>query len=159
MAKDPNEVRKQLEALTGREIQADDAQLKFLRFPVGTYDYSDGHVSSHSIFFPSMRCDNTRLLDASGTSITGADGRRVFRLSQFVCLPQHRLLVAPVNLVATPSAADPFYVTTAHTLIDPNDFSKSDVEITVFGWDRQGNPAPSLVFHWRCRVQSAIIIL
>jgi hypothetical protein len=159
MAVNHDEVKKQLEALAGRELQVEAAQLRFLRYPAGTYDFGDGSVSSHSIFFPSMRCDNTRLLDAGGTALTGADGRRVFRLSQFVCLPQHRLLIAPVNLLATPSASDPFYVTTAHTLIDSNDLLKSDVEITVFGWDRQGNPAPNLAIHWRCRVQSAIIIL
>lgn len=159
MAVDPDDVRKRLEALAGRELEVEAAQLRFLRFPVGTYDFADGFVSSQSIFFPSMRCDNTRLLDAGGTAVTGADGRRVFRLSHFVCLPQHRLLIAPVNLLATPSASGPFYVTTAHALIDPNDLLKSDVEITVFGWDREGNPAPNLALHWRCRVQSAIIIL
>ena len=159
MAGNPEDVKKKLEALVGHEIPAEAAQLKFLRYPAGAYDYSDGYVASISIFFPGLGCDNTRLLDASGGSSTGADGKRVFRLSHFVCLPQHRLLVAPVNVLATPSSTGPFFVTTTHTLVDPNDILKSDVEITVFGWDPTGAPAPNLGFHWRVRVQSAIIIL
>ena len=158
MAGDPEDVKKQLEALGGREILVESAQLKFLRYPVGAYDYSDGLVASHSIFFPSKRCDNAKLLDVSGSSSTGTDGKRAFRLSDYVCF-QHRLLQAPVNVLATPSSTAPFFVTTSHALVDPNDLLKSDVEITVFGWDANGNPAPNLAFHWRCRVQSAIIIL
>jgi hypothetical protein len=64
-----------------------------------------------------------------------------------------------VNVLATPSSTGPFFVTTTHTLVDPNDILKSDVEITVFGWDPTGAPAPNLGFHWRVRVQSAVIIL
>jgi hypothetical protein len=159
VATDPGDVKKQIEAIAGREIQVEAEQLKFLWYPTGAYDYSDGFVGRQHIFLPGLRCEPAKLLDASGASLTGSDGKRVFRLSQFVCLPQHRLLSEPVNVLATPRSKEPFFVTTLHSLVDPNDILRSDVEIIVFGWDRNGDPAPDLSFHWRCRVHSAIVIL
>ncbi len=158
---DPQDLKKQLENIAGREIPVDAEQLKLLlRFPVGAYDYSDsGFVASQSIFLPGVRCNSARLLDVSGASYTGSDGKRVFRLSEFMCLPRERLLMEPVNVLATARSTKPFFVTTTHALVDPNDFLRSDVEITVFGWDANERPAPGLSFHWRCRVQTGIVIL
>jgi hypothetical protein len=155
MATDPQDVKKQIEAIAGREIHVEAEQVKFLWYPVGAYDYSDGFVAWQHIFLPGMRCYDGRLLDASGASYTDADGKRVLRLSQFVCLPQSRLLSEPVNVLATPRSKEPFFVTTLHALVDQNDFLRSDVEIIFFGWNRNGDPAPNLSFHWRCRVHLA----
>jgi hypothetical protein len=44
VATDPGDVKKQIEAIAGREIQAEAEQLKFLWYPTGAYDYSDGFV-------------------------------------------------------------------------------------------------------------------
>jgi hypothetical protein len=160
MATRPQDVKKQLESIAGREIQVEAEQLKLLLwYAVGAYDYTDGYIASQSIVLPGVRCNSARLLDASGASYTGSDGKRVFRLSEFVCLPQHRLLIEPVNVLATARTTKPFFVTTTHALVDPNDILRSDLEITVYGWDANGRPAPDLSFHWRCRVHSAVVIL
>jgi len=159
MKDDPEDVKKQLEAIAGRELHVEAAQLKFLWYPAGVYDYSDGYVALQNVILPGLRCNAARLLDASGASQTGPDGKQVFRLSEFVCLPQQRLLSEPVNVLATVHSTSPFFVTTTHSLIDQNDILRSDLEITVCGWDSNGAPAPNLAFHWRCRVHSATSIL
>ena len=159
MKDEPADVKKQLEAIVGREVHAEAAQLRFLWYPAGAYDYSDGYVALQNAVLPGLRCNAARLLDVSGASYTGRDGKRVFRLSDFVCLPQHRLLSEPVNVLATARSTSPFFVTTTHSLVDQNDILRSDVEITVCGWDSNGAAAPDLSFHWRCRVHSATIIL
>ena len=160
MATRPQDLKKQLEDIAGREIHVEAEQLKLvLWYPVGAYDYTNGYVASQSIFLPGVRCAEAKLLDASGGSWTGSDGKRVFRLSEFVCLPQHRLLMEPVNLLATGRSTKPFFLTATHKVVDPNDILRSDVEITVYGWDANGKPAPDLSFHWRCRVVSGVVIL
>jgi hypothetical protein len=159
MATEPEDIKKKIEAIAGREINVETEQLKSLWYPAAAYDYSDGYINWQHIFLPGMRCDNARLLDASGASYTDASGRRVFRLSQFVCLPQYRFLSEPVNLLATPRSKDPYYVTAVHLLLDESDFLRSDVEIAIFGWDRNGAPAPELPFHWRCRVHLGTPVL
>ena len=68
MKDDPEDVRKQLEAIAGREIHVEAAQLKFLWYPAGAYDYSDGYVALQNVFLPGLRCNAARLLDASGAS-------------------------------------------------------------------------------------------
>jgi hypothetical protein len=160
MATRPQDTKKQLESIAGREIEVEAEQLKFLMwYFVGAYDYTDGYVASQHVVLPGMRCNSAKLLDASGASRTGSDGKRTFRLSEFVCLPQHRLLSEPVNVLATAREAKPRFVTTTHTLVDANDILRSDLEVTVYGWDANGRPAPDLWFHWRCRVHSAVVIL
>lgn len=160
MAIRPQDLKKQLEGIAGREIPFEADQLKlFLWYAVGAYDYADGQVASQSIVLPGVRCSSARLLDASGASYTGSDGKRTFRVSDFVCLGQHRLLMEPVNVLATARSTKPCFVTTTYSLVDPTDILRSDVEITVHGWDVDGRPAPDLSFHWRCRLQSGVIIL
>ncbi|HEX5411132.1 MAG TPA: hypothetical protein VFZ27_04655 [Terriglobia bacterium] len=155
----PKEVKKHLEAAAGREIDIPADRLINLWYPTGVHDYTDGRIAWRSIIalFP-PRCDSATLLDASGASTTGADGKRVFKLSDVVCLPPQRLLAEPINLLATPRSASPFYVTTEHQLLNPGDFS-SDVQLTVHAWDKNGAAAPNVTFDWRCRVVSLPVIL
>ena len=159
MATDAEDVKRQLEAIAGRELQVEPGLVKFLWFAAGAYDYADGQVVWQSVVLPGRHCDHARLLDVSGASYTGPDGKRVILLSDAMCLPQHRLLSEPVNLLATARSEKPCFVTTTHSLINPTDVLQSDLEITVFSWDATGAAAPNVPFHWRCRVHSATVLL
>ena len=154
---DPAEVKKQLEAIAGRTIEISPEQIKLFSFPVGAHDVTDGTVEWENIFgFKS--CIASSLLDASGAVTTGTAGNVTFLLSNVICLPQVRSLAEPVHLVATaqnPTNPTPFYVTTTHAIVAGG----TDVQVTVFAWDAKGNPAPSVLVHWRCRVVSNPIIL
>jgi hypothetical protein len=150
----PTEVKKQLEAIAGQEIDAAPEQIISLWFPVGAHDYNSGTVLWRSAILPGRNCVSSSLLDASGASSTGAAGNRVFLLSDFICLPQVRSLAEPINVVATARSTAPFYVTVTHTLVN----NATDVQITVFAWDAKGNPAPNVTFDWRCRLVSNPII-
>ncbi|PYJ44810.1 MAG: hypothetical protein DME50_17315 [Verrucomicrobia bacterium] len=153
----PANIKKELEAFTGHKIDFSAEQLiKVLRYPIGAYDYTDGSAAWRSIIiFPGKSCSDATLLDVSGVSFTEADGTRAFLLSDFVCLPQLRSLAEPINVLATARSTTPFFVTTAHALVN----NGTDVQITIFAWDAKGAPAPNVTFDWRCRVVSNQIIV
>jgi|SRR5262245_7330717 len=150
-------IKKQLEALTGHKINNSEQLVKVFRNPLGTYDYTDGSAAWSWIFWPKGKtCSDATLLDASGVSFTGADGKRVFLLSDYVCFSQFgRSLAEPINVVATAQSTGPFFVTATHALIN----NGTDVQITVFAWDAKGAAAPNVTVDWRCRVVSIPIIL
>jgi hypothetical protein len=150
---DPAEVKKQLEAMAGQEVDITPDQIAILQFPLGAHDITEGVVASRIIFPPRKICTPSPLLDASGAAFTGAAGNVTFLLSNVICLPPVRSLAEPVNLLATAHSTTPFYVTTTHTLV-----AGTDVQITLFAWDPKGNPAPNVSVHWRCRVVSNQII-
>jgi hypothetical protein len=155
---DSEDVKKKLEHLAGRELTIPPEQLNKLRFPVGAYDYSDGGASWQYLFLPGLSCVNARLLDASGASYSGPDGKRVVRLSDVVCLGDWRLLEEPVNVLATARSAKPFFATNMHSLISPSDPHHSDIEITFFVWDANGEAASNVSFDWRCRAVILAVI-
>ncbi len=150
----PAEVKKQLEAIAGHAVDISPEQAISLWFPVGAYDYTDGNASWRSIIIAGKRCNTATLLDVSGVSSTGADGKRVFLLSDFVCFPLVRSLGDPTNVLATARATNAVFVTATHTLVNNN----TDVQITVFAWNANGTPAANITFDWRCRVVSNQII-
>ena len=162
MAKKPrkaakSEAKARLEALAGYDIDEATAQSKSWWMPIGAYSFSDGLVTWRNIIrFLPKSCNDARLLDVSGVSSTGGDGKRVFRLSEFVCFGTINSLAEPINVVATPLANTPGFLTAQHQLIPA---TVDDVEITIFAWDANGVPAPNVVFDWRCRVVSNVIIL
>ena len=85
------------------------------------------------------------LVDLTGFSNTGSDGKIVFRLMSF----QNGFQVdttQPFNVIATARGGVPVSLTVDYTPVESGDF-----EITVFAWDTQGNPAPNVTFDWRCR--------
>src|SRR5262245_64185903 len=94
-----------------------------------------------------MSCLDAELLDVSGASYSGADGKRVVRLSYVVCLRDDYLLVEPINVLATVRSVEPFFVTNTHALISPT--NPTDLEITFFAWDNTGQAAPHVYFVWR----------
>ena len=154
----PAEVKKQLEALTGRDLNVPADLLIKLWYPAGTYSYNDGYACFRSLFLPfpgRKSCSGANLLDVCGSSSTAADGSLIFQISQVVCFPEVRVLAEPINVVVTPRSSGPFFVTQTHALVNGD----ADVEISVFTWDAAGKPAPNIAFDWRCRVVSVPIIL
>jgi hypothetical protein len=156
-AKSPNpaDVKKQLEAIAGHEIDLGPEQLINLWYPAGAYDYTNGSSVLKSFLLPGKQCNSATLLDVSGFSSTTAAGNRVFLLSDFVCLPPVRSFAEQINVIATASSATPIFVTTTHALIN----NATDVQITIFAWDANGVAAPNVGFNWRCRLVSNQIIV
>src|SRR5262245_35431129 len=76
MEPDPEDVKKKLEAIVGRELVVTPEQLINSRFPTSTYEYSVGKVAWQHIFLPGMSCLDAELFDVSGASYSGADGKR-----------------------------------------------------------------------------------
>ena len=155
------DVKKQLEAIAGKKLDVTEEQLRFLRWPVGAHDFTDGTVLWKSFIIVGQSCVPSTLLDASGVSFSGANGQVTFLLSSFICLPLVRSLAEPVNLLATARSDSPFFVTLTHKMVpDPNSpQSFNDVEITAYVWDANGAPAPGVAFDWRCRVVSNQVIV
>ncbi len=95
-------------------------------------------------------------LDVSGVCSTGSDGKSVFRVMTFVPY-ELETLAEPVHIVATPHGSVPSFLTVEHTLVSNGE--AGDIEITVYAWDPNGNPAPDVVFDWRCRLNGVVIEL
>jgi hypothetical protein len=163
-------VKKKLEEVAGRSIDASDQELalSFVR-PIASSTYLSAHeppndswVTKERLIFPKPFCVDSQLLDTAGRSQTGPDGKIVFRLSSFLCgRDSIGAFEEPVNLVATPQGTSPAYITMVHELIpvDPAGDWFSDVQITAFSWGPNGAAAPSVSFYWRCRVVADVIIL
>jgi hypothetical protein len=120
-------------------------------YPAASYNFepTDSYTAwrSHVVAFPPKQCYDSHLLDVTGSWATGSDGKATLLLSEFVCLPRDLSFAVPVNVVATPNSADPFFLTIQHSLI-----GLADVEIKVWTWDANGAAAPGVPFDWRCRV-------
>lgn len=160
MSKKLAELKKQLESIAGKKIDIMEEQLIKLFFNVASFSGQDGNVTTTSIILPSKNCYNTGLLDVSGYSFTGADGKRIFLLSEFICTDAVPLYLEPANVVVTPNATSPCYATMSRRLT-PNPNAPgifSDVQITVFTWDPSGAPAPNIGFDWRCRVPQVTLL-
>jgi hypothetical protein len=158
------EIKRQLEAAAGHPLDISQDQLHWLTYPVGTYAYfgtDEGATSTWaSIFLARKFCNPATLLDVCGASSTGADGKRVFLLSQVVCSLSGYTLSEPVTIVATPLSQTPFLVTLTYALVvnPQNPQVDTDLQITVFAWDTNGAPAANVGFHWRCRLPASAVI-
>ena len=155
------DVKTQLEKATGKESDVAAEQLAFFSFPVGSSFYEENSQTTWRwIIFEGKFCNSpVRLLDATGRTATGADGKRVFLLSDFICSDTNSF-AEPVFLLATPKTATACYVTLMHELVrNPDSPIFNDLQITAFTWKPNGEPAPNIPFDWRCRVVSNIIIL
>lgn len=147
-----HELKKQLEEALGHKVALDMVQKLNFWAPVSTWVITtpDSHVQWQNllvgIFKPYCVAQNT--LDVASGGTTGSDGKSVFRLRAFVCIDPRDSFAAPVNVVATPNSADPFFLTVQHSLVNGGE----DVEITVSVWDPTGAPAQGIAFDWRCRV-------
>ena len=157
------ELKARLEEIAGRKLDMTDEQLLFLRWPVSSSTYEttlssddDAWVSNHTVFPPRLTCEDSHLLDTCGYSTTGNNGQVTFLLSSVLC-PRNNLnsFYEPVNLLATPQATAPFFMTVSHKLIT----NGSDVQITAYAWKPDGAPAANVSFYWRCRLPAFTIIL
>jgi hypothetical protein len=154
------ELKKQLEAVTGKEIDASPEQLAAFAYPAGSAFYEENsQVLWRRIIFPGKFCVSpVTLLDASGRSSTGTNGTIVFLLSSFICSDINSFS-EPVFLLATPHVASACYITMTHQIVpDQNHPGYNDVQITAHAWGPNGTPAPNISFDWRCRVVSNPII-
>jgi hypothetical protein len=146
------ELKKQLEAISGHEIDASAERLIQWSYRVSLSSYGDGVVMSRRLIVPGKSCVQASalgasLLDVSSRSSTGADGQQVFLLSAFIC-SSNNSFADPISLVVTPNAATPCYATMTRTLMpDPNaPGSFNDLQVTVFTWDTNGVAAPNIGF-------------
>ncbi len=154
------ELKKQIEKIVGRDIEAEPGQLINLAHPVGSAYYEEGsQVTWYRTFFPGKFCVSpVTLLDASGHSSTGADGTRVFLLSTFICSSLNSFS-EPAYLLATPKTASACFITLTHQIVpDQNHPGYNDVQVTAHSWGPNGTAAANVPFDWRCRVVSNPII-
>ena len=132
----------------------EDQLIGLTKYKVAVYSTQLGIVTTTHFLLPWKSCEGTNLLDVSGYSATGADGKRIFLLSDFIrdkfsYLHPANVLVTPMPI--TPSPCYTHQMSRALKL-DPNSPSLfNDVEITVFTWNPTGTPAPNITFDWRCR--------
>jgi hypothetical protein len=149
------ENKKQMEAILGEKISDDAIQLIKTRVPVAIYTKTPGITTHrHQLAALPNVCYANDVMDVSGFAVTGNNGQRVFKLSEFIC-SSGKDYNHPINVVATPYSAKPFFLTVQHSLLNNGE----DVEITVFAWDANGAPAPEVYFNWRCRVEIPLRIL
>jgi len=161
------EVKKDLDEIAGRKTDMSAEQLLAFAYPIASSTYlsnpqlnieNDAWVTSERIIFPVPFCTNSSILDTSGVTETGTDGKIVFLLHNFLC---GRLgsFAEPVNLLATPQGASANYVTMTHEALANTALSLfTDVQITAFSWNPDGTVAPNVRFYWRCRVVANVII-
>jgi len=152
------ELKKQLEGISGQKIDASPEQLIPFFFRVSLLSSEDGVIMSRSIIFPGKSCSQAsalpaNLFDVSSRSSTGANGKAVFLLSDFICSTINSF-AEPVNVVVTQNATTPCYATMTHVLVpNPNvPGAFNDLQITVFTFKPNGTAAPNVSFDWRCRL-------
>ena len=154
------EVKAALEVIAGRKISpavpADVLNLFYYlgtcvrTLPPGDQQFPASFTTWRNLIIDpdTTHTSDAPLLDVSGVSSTGSDGKSVFQVSTFVGFIINGL--EPINIVATPRGALPFFLTVEHKTLFP------DVEITVYAWDPQGNPGPNVEFYWRCRLAQPV---
>jgi hypothetical protein len=124
-----------------------------------TYDYPTSVITYKSLLYPEATLESLApSLDVSGVCSTGSDGRGVFRVMTFIPY-ELEALAEPVHIVATPRGSVPSFLTVEHTLVSSDTSEAGDIEITVYAWDPNGNPAPGVVFDWRCRLNGFVVEL
>lgn len=159
----PDQIKRQIEAIVGHEIEETEEQLISLWYPIGSHVFEqDASVAWKFLFTQAKSCRAETLLDASGKGTTGTDGKRVFKLTDFVCmtLGDRYELLEPVNIVATPRSITSVFVTTDYVAVTSGSPpSTIDLQLTIFAWDANGAPAANVNFHWRCRVPYRYTIL
>ena len=149
------EIQEDLKAILGEEFSPEAAgRLNLVQAVASSTVSNDAVTTLRNLVVPRPnRCYGTRLLDVSGFWFTGNDGKRTFRLTDFICHTGERF-GQPINVVATPLSPTACFLTLNHTLVDDG----ADVEIEVWSWDAAGAAAPGVSFDWRCRVELPIII-
>ena len=160
------DTKKHLEAILGNKLSDDEVQLIQVVFPVASHTLTadeNSFTALRNLLIPRPNeCRSAHLLDISGLAATDNNGKRVFRLSEFICHsspPAANQFQQPINVVATPRSITPCFLTVTHSLANTASLNAADVEIKVFTWAADGAPAPNVTFDWRCRVDIPNIIV
>jgi hypothetical protein len=157
-----SDVKKALETILGHELSDEALQSVLISQALASYTISDtpgALVTNKLPHFPfSKTCAPANLMDVNGFWTTASDGKIAFRLSDFICFTppldiEHNFFLSPINVVATPYIAEPYFLTIQHTFIKNTKGYSVDVEIQVFAWDANRKAAnKNIDFDWRCRV-------
>ena len=97
-------------------------------------------------------CSFSNGIDTGGKSVTGSDGKTRWRLSHFICESGAIKVEEPVAFVATARADRPVIMTSETVSVG------NDLEIDIYSWDINGNPAPGTRFSWRCWAHSPAVV-
>jgi len=81
--------------------------------------------------------------DLGGVAQTNREGRSSWKLTNYICASEIRGLSDPVSFVATAISAQPATMTYEVESVG------EDIELTVYSWDVNGDPAPSTRYSWR----------
>ena len=145
------ESKKQIESILGQKVTDEALRLLILDLEIAISTHTGGQVvQRHPIVNLPNKCRNSRVLDLSGHALTLDQGENTFRLSDFMCGVNGKFSI-PVNILATPQFEKPVFITVQHKIIN----NGQDVQLTFFSWNHDGNRAPHVPFHWRCRVELA----
>jgi hypothetical protein len=109
------DIKEKLERSEGQTI-------KVLTYPVGFSEFYGGVIKWKNVFhFPSEYCTFQNYIDVSGASSTLANGRCVFLLTDCVCsvvIERYQFaFVEPINVIATPRASRPVFLTMAYSMV------------------------------------------
>jgi len=156
-----SEIKKALDAALERNPT--DEELRLFNFwqKIATYSFQSNppgtaFLTQRNIILSTPNlCDNVDFVDVDGIANTGNTGVSQFRLTQFMCPPSNLVFSLPINFVATPLGAKPFFLSASHQIIN----NGGDVEITVSMWDPAGKPANFVAFDWRCRAVINFLIV
>lgn len=110
-------------------------------------DVSDGSGG------PREFCFSGQAMDIGGKAVTGSDGKMRWKLTNYICEDRLMVVDEPVAFVATARA------TVARMMTSNTVSTGKDLEIDVFSWDSDGNPAGGTSFSWRCWFNFPVIIL
>ncbi len=148
------ELKAHLEGIVGRKVILPTVPIGpvNLFYLLGAFDNIAGYITSKNLLYDNVtRVSPANLIDVSGVSSTDGTGKGVFRLSTFV--GGELAPAEPINIVSTASGTVPVFLTVEHTIVTAGIFPE-DIEVTVYAWDSNGNPAPNAIFEWRCRFVS-----
>ncbi len=121
-----------------------DVQVHEIDLPLDVLDSDLGATAS-----PWRECFDSRSIDLGGWAVTGDAGKRIWKLSDFVCDSNSRVVYRqPVSFVATPLSEEPVSMTVIVRS------TGSDLVVEVFSWDASGAAAPRVGFSWRCWVDT-----
>ena len=150
------EIKRALESIVGHELNEEALQRLQLFNRVAIWDQTDrpgfGFVTMRNILTGKKFCPDLPLLDVSGSGVTDSAGQLKLRLTDFICLTRITI-ETPINLLATPIAEKPVFVTVLQSLVlDPTLSFGVDVNMTFFTWAPGGTRVGNIPLNWRCRV-------
>jgi hypothetical protein len=143
--------------VVGRDLEVAEREGIWDSFTSGVYWSVERGLRTHwdmrdPYSVPEKNCSLARVVVVAGFSGTLPEGTTSFFLSEYHC--SSFPVGEPVVFIATPRTPLPVFLTYRTSIITgPNNLP--DVEITLWAWDPNGNPAPNTPFRWLCIVTDA----